>query len=110
MEQSDNQMSGSIAQFYAPRLEAYDEMYAGEGSVLPHWQTLMQELDQLGREGLERRNLEAQRLLRENGVTFRFLPLAIIPKNHDVRIVAKTNASTAEVFADIQGYLALIVG
>ena len=70
MEQSDNQMSGSIAQFYAPRLEAYDEMYAGEGRVLPHWQVLMQELDQLGREGLERRHLEAQRLLRENGVTF----------------------------------------
>jgi uncharacterized circularly permuted ATP-grasp superfamily protein/uncharacterized alpha-E superfamily protein len=70
VEQSDNQMSGSIAQFYAPRLEAYDEMYAGEGRVLPHWQVLMQELDQLGREGLERRHLEAQRLLRENGVTF----------------------------------------
>jgi len=70
VDQYDNQIPGPIAQFYAPRLEAYDEMYAGEGSVLPHWQALMQELDQLGREGLERRNLEAQRLLRENGVTF----------------------------------------
>ncbi len=70
MEPSDNQISGSIAQFYAPRLEAYDEMYAGEGKILPHWRVLMQELDQLGREGLERRHLEAQRLLRENGVTF----------------------------------------
>ncbi len=70
MEQPDNQISESIAQYYAPRLEAYDELYAGEGSILPHWQTLMQELDQLGREGLERRHLEAQRLLRENGVTF----------------------------------------
>jgi len=70
VEQSDNQISGQIAQFYAPRLEAYDEMYAGEGRILPHWQALMRELDQLGREGLERRNQEAQRLLRENGVTF----------------------------------------
>ena len=70
MEQSDNKIPGSIAQYYAPRLEAYDEMYAGEGRVLPHWQVLMQDLDQLGREGLERRHLEAQRLLRENGVTF----------------------------------------
>ena len=70
MEPSDNQISGSITQFYAPRLEAYDEMYAGEGKILPHWRVLMQELDQLGREGLERRHLEAQRLLRENGVTF----------------------------------------
>ena len=70
MEPSDKQISGSIAQFYAPRLEAYDEMYAGEGKILPHWRVLMQELDELGREGLERRHLEAQRLLRENGVTF----------------------------------------
>jgi uncharacterized circularly permuted ATP-grasp superfamily protein len=70
VEQSDNRSSGSIAQFYAPRLEAYDEMYAGQGEMLPHWQALMQELDQLGREGLERRHMEAQRLLRENGVTF----------------------------------------
>ncbi|MBW2475097.1 MAG: circularly permuted type 2 ATP-grasp protein [Deltaproteobacteria bacterium] len=45
-------------------------MYAGEGKILPHWRVLMQELDELGREGLERRHLEAQRLLRENGVTF----------------------------------------
>jgi uncharacterized circularly permuted ATP-grasp superfamily protein/uncharacterized alpha-E superfamily protein len=70
VEPSDKQISGSIAQFYAPRLEAYDEMYAGEGKILPHWRVLMQELDELGREGLERRHLEAQRLLRENGVTF----------------------------------------
>jgi len=70
VEQSDSQSSGSITQFYAPRLEAYDEMYAGQGEMLPHWQSLMQELDQLGREGLERRLMEAQRLLRENGVTF----------------------------------------
>ena len=50
MEQSDNHSAGSIAQFYAPRLEAYDEMYAGQGEMLPHWQSLMQELDQLGRD------------------------------------------------------------
>jgi len=61
---------GSAAQFYATRLEAYDEMIAGEGRLLPHWQPLMRELDQLGRDGLERRRQEAQRLLRENGVTF----------------------------------------
>jgi uncharacterized circularly permuted ATP-grasp superfamily protein/uncharacterized alpha-E superfamily protein len=62
--------SGSIAQFYATRLEGYDEIYAGEGQLLPHWQILMEEIDQLGREGLERRRQQAQRLLRENGVTF----------------------------------------
>ena len=70
MPQSDNSISGSISQFYETRFKTYDEMYAGEGHLLPHWQTLMQELDQLGSEGLERRHQEAQRLLRENGVTF----------------------------------------
>tara|TARA_R110000782_G_scaffold218427_1_gene305773 strand:- start:7174 stop:8106 length:933 start_codon:yes stop_codon:yes gene_type:complete len=40
---------------------------------------------------------------------FYFQPLAIIPPNNDVRVVAKTNASTCEVFAEVQGYLALIV-
>jgi uncharacterized circularly permuted ATP-grasp superfamily protein/uncharacterized alpha-E superfamily protein len=60
----------SAPQFYPTRLAAYDEMYAGEGRLLPHWQPLMAELEQLGKEGLERRRQEAQRLLRENGVTF----------------------------------------
>ncbi|MEJ2471183.1 MAG: circularly permuted type 2 ATP-grasp protein [Desulfuromonadales bacterium] len=70
MPQADESIQGSITQFYQTRLEAYDEMYAGKGQLLPHWQPLMDELDQLGREGLERRHQEAQRLLRENGVTF----------------------------------------
>ena len=46
----------------------------------------------------------------QNGVAFRFEPLAIVPKNHDVRVVAKSNTSTAEVFAEIQGYLAQVIG
>lgn len=70
MPPTDNPGSGSFTQFYATRLEAYDEMYAGEGQLLPHWQALMQDLDHLGRDGLLRRHQEAQRLLRENGVTF----------------------------------------
>ncbi len=70
MQHASKSTPGSVSQFYATRLEGYDEMYAGEGQLLPHWQALMQELDQLGREGLERRRQEATRLLRENGVTF----------------------------------------
>ena len=38
----------------------------------------------------------------------RFDPMVIIPKNHDVRIVAKTDSSTAEVTAEMAGYLAII--
>lgn len=36
-------------------------------------------------------------------------PLIIIPSNHDVRLVARCNANTAQVFGEIDGYLANIV-
>tara|TARA_R110000851_G_scaffold12862_2_gene44271 strand:+ start:2237 stop:3106 length:870 start_codon:yes stop_codon:yes gene_type:complete len=36
-------------------------------------------------------------------------PYLIIPKNHDVRVKAKTNANTASVFAEAAGYLAKII-
>lgn len=55
---------------YCNLLEGYDEMYAGAGHLLPHWKPLLAELNRLGIEGLERRRQEANRLLRENGVTF----------------------------------------
>jgi uncharacterized circularly permuted ATP-grasp superfamily protein/uncharacterized alpha-E superfamily protein len=70
VQQPDESTPGPVSQYYATRLGAYDEMVAGEGRLLPHWQPLLRELDRLGREGLERRRQEAQRLLRENGVTF----------------------------------------
>lgn len=70
MQKPDKSFPGSVSQFYATKLEAYDEMYAREGQLLPHWQPLLQELDQLGKEGLKRRQQMALRLLRENGVTF----------------------------------------
>ena len=61
---------GTLSQFYSTHLEGYDEMYAGEGQLLPHWQTLMEDLAELGKTGLELRQHEAQRLLRENGVIY----------------------------------------
>lgn len=70
MSQSVKTTPESVAQFYATRLEGYDEMYAGEGRLLPHWQPLLKEIDSLGSEGLELRHQEAQRLLREHGVTY----------------------------------------
>lgn len=42
----------------------------------------------------------------ENGRTFNFKPLGIVPKNHDVRVRAKCDSNTAEVFAELDGYLA----
>jgi len=65
------QMQGDIGtQFYATRLGTYDEMHTLQGQALPHWQFLMNALDRLGSEGLERRRQEAHRILRETGVTY----------------------------------------
>ena len=40
------------------------------------------------------------------GRTIQFDPFLIVPKNHDVRVVASTDSNTAEVFAELGGYLA----
>jgi uncharacterized circularly permuted ATP-grasp superfamily protein/uncharacterized alpha-E superfamily protein len=58
------------AQYYATQLGIYDEMYATENKVLPYWERFMDALDTMGSEKLEARRREAQRLLRENGVTY----------------------------------------
>jgi uncharacterized circularly permuted ATP-grasp superfamily protein/uncharacterized alpha-E superfamily protein len=57
-------------QYYATQLGIYDEMYATENKVLPYWERFMTALDSMGIETLEARRREAQRLLRENGVTY----------------------------------------
>ncbi|MFZ2404748.1 MAG: circularly permuted type 2 ATP-grasp protein [Methylobacter sp.] len=58
------------AQFYATQLGVYDEMVAKEHKVLPHWERFMGSISALGGEQLELCRREAQRLLRENGVTY----------------------------------------
>jgi uncharacterized circularly permuted ATP-grasp superfamily protein/uncharacterized alpha-E superfamily protein len=57
-------------QYYATQLGIYDEMYATENKALPYWERFMAALDSMGTEKLELRRKEAQRLLRENGVTY----------------------------------------
>jgi uncharacterized circularly permuted ATP-grasp superfamily protein/uncharacterized alpha-E superfamily protein len=58
------------SQYYATQLGIYDEMYATENKVLPYWERFMTALESMGSEKLEARRREAQRLLRENGVTY----------------------------------------
>jgi hypothetical protein len=43
------------------------------------------------------------------GVQFDPHPFLIIPKNHDIRLRARTDSNTAFVFGEINGYLAGIV-
>ena len=57
-------------QYYATQLGIYDEMYATEKKALPYWERFMAALDSMGSEKIEQRRREAQRLLRENGVTY----------------------------------------
>ena len=44
-----------------------------------------------------------------NSRPIEFNPYRIVPKNHDVRIRAATNANTAQVYAELQGVLAKII-
>ncbi|AMV72744.1 hypothetical protein DBW_2407 [Desulfuromonas sp. DDH964] len=70
MKMPDEMSGGSGAQYYATRLGTYDEMQATAGAVLPHWGQLLKSLAAFGGQGLARRRQEAERLLRENGVTY----------------------------------------
>ncbi|GAB6140422.1 circularly permuted type 2 ATP-grasp protein [Methylosoma difficile] len=66
----ENAASDIGTQFYATQLGTYDEMYATEHKVLPYWERFIKSLEAMGSDELERRRREAQRLLRENGVTY----------------------------------------
>lgn len=56
---------------YGAAVTGYDEMWQpAEQLTQPHWQTLMHDLARQSGDELERRRLEAGRLLRENGVTY----------------------------------------
>lgn len=50
--------------------QAHDELLNGRQQIHNHWQTVLDELSQLGTDALAGRCEEAQNLLHENGVTF----------------------------------------
>lgn len=57
-----------FAQSYAPG-EAYDEMMEPDGALRPHWRMFVSMLDDLGPEELQRRWVDAKRLIHDNGIT-----------------------------------------
>lgn len=61
--------SGLMTKYLAPT-SAYDEMCSAPGTLRPHWKYVIRSLATLGAEELSRREHEARRLLRENGVTY----------------------------------------
>ncbi|MBI3803099.1 MAG: circularly permuted type 2 ATP-grasp protein [Nitrospirae bacterium] len=55
---------------YQPYMAGYDEMCMPDGEVRPHWAYLARVLAGLNQSELDQRRAEANRLLRENGVTY----------------------------------------
>lgn len=66
---SDNSLELAKS-WYQPTADTYDEMWSSEDQPHPHWQYFIESLQSLGLGEMERRRHEAQRILRENGVTY----------------------------------------
>lgn len=63
-------MTPDVLAAYRPSSRAQDECLAADGQPRPHWLSLLQGIEDLGTEELNLRWHKAQRLLRENGVSF----------------------------------------
>ena len=59
-----------LFQSYAPVPGVYDEMFAATGQCREHSQPMLDELNRLGTGELDRRYRQAEKLIRDNGVTF----------------------------------------
>lgn len=62
--------TGSLVSTYQPEVTSYDEMVDAQGRLRPAWTRFAQSWDALGPSRLSLRNAQAQRLFRENGVTY----------------------------------------
>ncbi|MCP5424106.1 MAG: circularly permuted type 2 ATP-grasp protein [Gammaproteobacteria bacterium] len=67
---ADSVVFPTYASIYRPGQSVYDEMCSEPGVLRPHWQALVSSLEAMGLEELERRGVEVQRLLQDNGVTY----------------------------------------
>ena len=55
---------------YQPRDGHYDEARTADGSIRPHWQYVLDALNQIGSRGLQYRQHKAQRILRDDGANY----------------------------------------
>ncbi len=62
--------SASLFQGYQPLPGVYDEMFAPDGTLRPHWSEFSELIDAIGPLELGRRWEQAGRLIQENGVTY----------------------------------------
>ncbi len=66
----DLPLPSAICEEYQFPPGTFDEMCSEAGRLRPHWEYPMQALGALGPAGLQTRRCEADRLIRENGVTY----------------------------------------
>lgn len=59
-----------VGDTYRQGIHGWDELLTGAGDVRPGWQKMMDAINTLGADELEKRQADARRLLRENGVTY----------------------------------------
>lgn len=55
---------------FRPLPGAYPEMVAPDGGIRPHWQPMLRQLEDYGAPDIDARWQRAQRMIRENGVTY----------------------------------------
>lgn len=55
---------------FRPLPGAYPEMLAPDGTIRPHWQPMLHQLEDYGALDIDARWLRTQRMIRENGVTY----------------------------------------
>ena len=66
----DAAMRPSVFRDYVARPGVFDEMQAANGSVNPHYQTLLRELDSLGIDELRHRRQTCSEIVHEQGITY----------------------------------------
>jgi uncharacterized circularly permuted ATP-grasp superfamily protein/uncharacterized alpha-E superfamily protein len=103
----------------------FDELFAGPGSPRPHWRRLLEELGGFSAEGIRERQLNAERQIKESGITYNVyadpqgigrpwdldvLPLMIAPE--EWRVIEAGISQRAELFnrilADVYGEQSLL--
>jgi len=71
MPQQQNQSLSSDPLVYTPVKGVYDEAYQNNSQLPEHWQSLLSGFGALGKDNLNKRQTKTQRILRDDGATYK---------------------------------------